>query len=143
MNTILTGRILRKSNNWIRCFRLSWTTANGGSLPHKICQRQQPGFPQAAFLSKPNTCLNMSHLNFSTTGYQQNVQHDRENKRFFIEIQNVGTAYLEYDLDDKLIKLMHTTVPTALGGRGLGKILAKVRTSIHSSYIRMDVCDVR
>lgn len=44
------------------------------------------------------------------------VKHDAEAKRFLLDIDGLGRAYLEYERKDELIKLMHTEVPQAFAG---------------------------
>lgn len=54
------------------------------------------------------------------------VHHDSENKQFFIEM-NESNAFLSYTKCGNVIQMDHTEVPQVYGGRGLGKVLAKVR----------------
>lgn len=57
------------------------------------------------------------------------IQHDVENRNFFI---NLGTtkAFLSYNKFDNLLVLEHTEVPAKYAGKGLGKLLAKVRLNV-------------
>lgn len=80
------------------------------------------------------------------TNIPMDVKHDTESRRFYIDVKDVGCAYLQYDRKDQLIKLMHTEVPDDLGGRGIGKILAKealeyvakndFQLEIHCDFVR-------
>lgn len=54
------------------------------------------------------------------------VQHDLENEQFFIEL-DASNAFLSYTKCDNVIQMDHTEVPQVYSGRGLGKVLAKVR----------------
>lgn len=53
------------------------------------------------------------------------IQHDVEKMVFFIEL-GTSKAFLSYKKFDKLMVLEHTEVPVEFGGKGLGKLLAKV-----------------
>ncbi|XP_034111913.1 protein NATD1 isoform X2 [Drosophila nasuta] len=50
------------------------------------------------------------------------IKHD--DSRFYIETKE-GVAQLKYDINDGIMHIKHTGVPTALGGHGIGKLLAK------------------
>jgi predicted GNAT family acetyltransferase len=52
------------------------------------------------------------------------IQHNREAQRFEISLDG-HLAYLQYQQDGREIAIVHTEVPAALGGRGLGGMLAK------------------
>jgi predicted GNAT family acetyltransferase len=47
------------------------------------------------------------------------VVDDREHDRFVLEWHG-ATAFLEYEVDDGRLLLIHTEVPESLGGRGIG-----------------------
>jgi predicted GNAT family acetyltransferase len=47
------------------------------------------------------------------------VVDDRDHDRFVLESHGV-TAFLEYEVDDNRLLLIHTEVPESLGGRGIG-----------------------
>lgn len=51
------------------------------------------------------------------------IKHD--DNRFFIETKE-GVAQLKYEINDGVMDIKHTGVPRALGGHGIGKLLAKV-----------------
>lgn len=53
------------------------------------------------------------------------VQHDPQRHRFFLEVSG-GTAELTYrELGDGTLDLLHTGVPDAAAGQGIGGKLAK------------------
>lgn len=53
-----------------------------------------------------------------------NIIHDEQNQRFETVIDDL-TAYLSYEIiADDTLDYNHTIVPSALGGRGIGKALA-------------------
>ncbi len=53
------------------------------------------------------------------------VQHDESRHRFFLDVSG-GTAELVYRrLDDRTLDLVHTAVPDAAAGQGIGGKLAK------------------
>lgn len=57
------------------------------------------------------------------------VQHDPERLRFFLEVAG-GTAELVYQqLDDHTVDLVHTRVPDAAAGQGVGGRLAQAAFS--------------
>src|SRR5690348_8021082 len=58
--------------------------------------------------------------------FRHNLQPQQEvtTGRFEIE-QNGEIAYLEYNLSDKVLALIHTEVPEKLRGKGLGSSLAE------------------
>lgn len=69
---------------------------------------------------------------FSTANVDElTVKHDPDGRKFCIDINGVGSAYLEYERKNDLMILKHTDVPSELGGRGIGKVLAKVRRLIN------------
>lgn len=77
------------------------------------------------------TTTNASDL--AASGEAFIVNHDLDGERFYIDIPGVGTADIDYERRDQLLIFKHTTVPSELGGRGLGKILAKVRRYSNTS----------
>lgn len=52
------------------------------------------------------------------------IQHDKENKRFVLDI-NGEFAKVEYKLRDDIMYLTHSEVPYNLRGKGIGKVLVK------------------
>lgn len=56
----------------------------------------------------------------SETRYE--VIHDKENSQLYIEVEG-SRAYVDYKLRRDRIYLTYAKVPSALRGRGLGKIL--------------------
>lgn len=54
------------------------------------------------------------------------IQHDVENMIFFMKL-GTSKAFLSYTKCDNIIQMEHTEVPEMYGGKGLGKLLAKVR----------------
>jgi len=53
------------------------------------------------------------------------VQHDPNHHRFFLEVSG-GTAEFAYrPLDERTVDLVHTRVPDAAAGQGIGGKLAK------------------
>ena len=54
----------------------------------------------------------------------ENIKHNEKTSRFEYESEG-AVAYIEYELSGKVMDLIHTIVPTALEGRGLGGILVK------------------
>jgi predicted GNAT family acetyltransferase len=52
------------------------------------------------------------------------VRDDPENSRFVLD-QDGATAELVYDIEGSCLTLVHTEVPEALGGRGIGGQLVK------------------
>jgi predicted GNAT family acetyltransferase len=53
------------------------------------------------------------------------VIHDRERKRFEIELEGGARAFADYLLDGERVIFPHTVVPSAHEGRGIGSALAK------------------
>lgn len=64
---------------------------------------------------------------FNQEGGKYLVKHDPVEKEFSLEIAGLGTARITFERQNELIILRHTEVPNKLGGRGIGKILVKVR----------------
>jgi predicted GNAT family acetyltransferase len=56
-----------------------------------------------------------------------NVVHNPEAGRFEVHLDG-HLAFLQYDRTGKEVTIVHTEVPKALGGRGLGTLLAKAAT---------------
>lgn len=54
----------------------------------------------------------------------ENITHNKSAHRFEY-IASEATAYIEYEMDGKVMDLTHTIVPKALEGRGLGGSLVK------------------
>ena len=53
-----------------------------------------------------------------------NVQHNPAAQRFEIHLDG-HVGFLQYEQQNGEISIVHTEVPKALGGRGLGALLAK------------------
>ena len=53
-----------------------------------------------------------------------NVQHNPAAQRFEIHLDG-HVGFLQYEQQNGEIRILHTEVPKALGGRGLGGLLAK------------------
>jgi len=51
------------------------------------------------------------------------VQHNPQAKRFETTVEGIS-AFLTYTLEEKVLTLLHTEVPPALEGRGIGSQLA-------------------
>lgn len=51
-----------------------------------------------------------------------NVTHDTENSQLYIELEG-SRAFVDYKLRRDRIYLIHAEVPSALRGKGMGKIL--------------------
>lgn len=66
------------------------------------------------------------------------VEHDADNKQFVIKIGN-DKAYLLYRRVDNVIHMDHTEVPDVFQGKGVGKILAKVKLDIQSIGVCMHI----
>ena len=54
----------------------------------------------------------------------ENITHNKELNRFEY-ITPEATAYIEYEISEKVMDLSHTIVPELLEGRGLGGALVK------------------
>ncbi len=54
----------------------------------------------------------------------ENITHNKELNRFEY-ITPEATAYIEYEISEKVMDLTHTIVPKLLEGRGLGGSLVK------------------
>lgn len=54
------------------------------------------------------------------------VQHDVENKLFYIDL-GTSRAFITYEKIGHILQMTHTEVPKEYSGKGLGKLLAKVR----------------
>ena len=53
-----------------------------------------------------------------------NITHDKENKRFILDI-NGEMAKVEYNLKNGKLYLVHSEVPYDLRGKGIGKVLVE------------------
>ncbi len=53
-----------------------------------------------------------------------NVQHNPAEQRFEVHLDG-HVGFLQYGQENGEITILHTEVPKALGGRGLGALLAK------------------
>lgn len=80
-------------------------------------------------MAETNLVKNLQAVqNFSTANVDELiVKHYPDGGKFCVEIDGVGSAYLEYERKNDLVIIKHTEVPSELGGRGIGKVLAKVR----------------
>lgn len=54
------------------------------------------------------------------------VKHDHIKQLFYVDVGDGSVGYIEYDKKEQLIVMKHTFVSKGLGGRGIGKLLAKV-----------------
>lgn len=63
---------------------------------------------------------------FSVASEPLDVVHDQKNRKFFIELHS-HEAILSYTKKGNTLVLEHTVVPEVFQGKGVGKILAKVR----------------
>jgi hypothetical protein len=52
------------------------------------------------------------------------VEHDPNAERFLVRL-NGETAYIQYDLDEKIITFMHTEVPASARGHGVAEAMAR------------------
>lgn len=52
------------------------------------------------------------------------VQDNAARRRFELQVEG-GTAFIDYRLDGDVVNVIHTEVPTALEGRGIGSTLVK------------------
>jgi uncharacterized protein len=53
------------------------------------------------------------------------VQHDPNRHRFFLEVSGRIAELVYRRIDDRTLDLLHTTVPDAAAGQGIGGRLAK------------------
>jgi uncharacterized protein len=73
------------------------------------------------------------------------VQNNAATSRFEIHLDG-GVAFLQYDRTDGAVTILHTEVPPAFAGRGLGNLLAKaalewtraegLRTTVLCPFVR-------
>ncbi|XP_034475631.1 protein NATD1 [Drosophila innubila] len=86
----------------------------------KFCQQSQ----NFSVIKKPDVLLPnskvLTHCRSMSTSFK--IKHD--DSRFFIETKE-GVAQLKYEINDGIMDIKHTGVPRALGGHGIGKLLAK------------------
>jgi len=59
---------------------------------------------------------------FKTMSYT--FQQNKEANRFEVHTHN-QTAFVDYEIDQNQIELIHTEVPKELGGKGIGSYLAE------------------
>lgn len=57
------------------------------------------------------------------------IQHDIENLCFFTDL-GTSRAFLSYTQIGNIMQMEHTEVPSMYAGKGLGKLLAKVRCEL-------------
>lgn len=104
----------------IKC--LSGKNVNSDSLNHLKFYQQCQNF---SVFKKPKMCHPNSKVftHCRCLGTTFKIKHDEY--RFFIETEE-GVAQLKYTINDGVMDIKHTGVPKALGGHGIGKLLAKV-----------------
>lgn len=66
------------------------------------------------------------------------IQHDLDNRIFFIKLDGTSKAYLSYTKCDSIIQMEHTEVPKLYGGKGLGKLLAQVTSLITPVHLHLN-----
>lgn len=62
-------------------------------------------------------------------------------QRFELDVEGY-TAFIEYDLDDRTLALIHTEVPPELGGKGVGAAIVEktLRYAKEHSYSIVPIC---
>lgn len=88
------------------------------------------GFSRTCTLLDKIMAANQSGYMTRSKSFTPQVQHDIENENFFIDI-DASRAFLSYNKIDKILVMEHTEVPPQLGGKGLGKSLAKVCLTVN------------
>lgn len=69
----------------------------------------------------------------------QEVRHDMNQKRYWVEVSEKQWAYLDYDLQNDTLWITHTFVPPELRGQGSGKILMeRVLTTIEAQGLKVN-----
>jgi len=93
-------------------------------------------------LRKPDMFLSNSKVftHCRCLGTTFKIKHDEY--RFFIETKE-GVAQLKYAINDGVMDIKHTGVPRALGGHGIGKLLAKVFVCKDQYLLRCPVASQR
>ncbi|MFD1551164.1 N-acetyltransferase [Putridiphycobacter roseus] len=54
-----------------------------------------------------------------------NLKHDKDSKRFILQLEEDQKAFIEYEIIDNKYYLTYSEVPTSLRGRGVGKELVE------------------
>jgi uncharacterized protein len=76
------------------------------------------------------------------TGDDIEILHHPVPNRFLAEVEGLQ-AHLDYELEEDVMRITHTRVPSALGGRGIGGQLvrAAVEYARHEGLKVEAVCD--
>lgn len=56
---------------------------------------------------------------------EKEIIHDVENKQFILPVDDDLVATVNYILEDKMMRLVYSEVPTVLRGQGIGKELVE------------------
>ncbi|XP_036336002.1 protein NATD1 [Rhagoletis pomonella] len=72
-------------------------------------------------ITKIHPTMRMFCVNGST---KLHVQHSLDENQFFVDVGPLR-AHLDYEKEGRRMRIVHTEVPSAIEGRGLGKFLAK------------------
>jgi len=69
------------------------------------------------------------------------ILHDKTSRLFYIDLDGEH-AYLEYELSGDALRVVHTVVPKAIGGRGVaGALVSAAYDYSRSEYLRfVPVC---
>lgn len=54
----------------------------------------------------------------------EEIVHDQEHRRFQTSVEG-HTAYVEYDIHDGMLDILHTVVPSPVEGRGIASALVR------------------
>lgn len=54
----------------------------------------------------------------------EEIVHDQEHRRFQTSVEG-HTAYVEYDIHDGMLNILHTVVPSPVEGRGIASALVR------------------
>lgn len=54
----------------------------------------------------------------------EEIVHDQKRRRFQTSVEG-HTAYVEYDIHDGMLDILHTIVPKAIEGRGIASALVR------------------
>ena len=54
----------------------------------------------------------------------EEIVHDQKSRRFLISTEG-HTAYVEYDIHDGMLDILHTVVPPPVEGRGIASALVR------------------
>lgn len=83
------------------------------------------GFSRTCTLLDKIMAANTSGYMTRSKSFTPQIQHDIKNQHFFIDF-DASKAFISYNKIDNILVMEHTEVPPELGGKGLGKSLAKV-----------------